>query len=411
MSFDAIIRTLFSDSGLSIGLAKANAALRQLEQSGPGASRGVKAAEQGLRTLAFQAAGLPGPLGRVADGLLRFGGGSAAVLAVTAGIGLVVGAYKLLNQSAEETKKANEALIESMARLGPIAAKHAELLKNRLAAAQLETASPYAFLGAQFGVGKTRDEQLAELASARVRLQTDLNVLLAEQGDKIEAAWRASIGLTEEQRKAIEAWVAARRESGELRLGIWQLAPPGQTPNELAARTWQGAFANSAIAHPNFSQFATPGMPDTSGMVRGFDDVGAMIDATIKETNKLLAPDLDETKALVVASFGAMAQAAILGSDQMARGFITGMAAILQSIPGVGPVAGSIIGAVGGIFGALFGGHKEIVPVKVMNPEDFNRGPSRITEIIVSPGGEELSRTRYELSRRQRLDATDRSGG
>ena len=110
MAFDAIIRTLWSDSGVAIGIARANAALRTLEtQGGPGAGRGIKIAQEGLRTLAFQAAGLPGPLGRVAEGLLKFGGGSAAVLGATAGIGLIIAAYKILNIEAEAAKRANEA--------------------------------------------------------------------------------------------------------------------------------------------------------------------------------------------------------------------------------------------------------------------------------------------------------------
>ena len=69
--------------------------------------------ETGLQSLAFEAAGIQGPLGRVAEGFLRFGGGSALVLGAAAGLGLIAGAYKLAAAEAEQLQATNEKLAES----------------------------------------------------------------------------------------------------------------------------------------------------------------------------------------------------------------------------------------------------------------------------------------------------------
>ncbi|HWP38949.1 MAG TPA: hypothetical protein VNL18_15490 [Gemmatimonadales bacterium] len=116
MAFDILVRALFSDQGLSVGLAKANAALNQIGRSSPQARAGLRAVEQGARMLAFQAAGLSGGLGQVARGLLLLGGGSALVLGAVAGIGLISAAYKFFRRDAEAAKKAEKEFREELHR-------------------------------------------------------------------------------------------------------------------------------------------------------------------------------------------------------------------------------------------------------------------------------------------------------
>ena len=60
----------------------------------PGAHSGLRLVQTGMRTLAFEAVGLAGPLGRIAGGLLQLGGGSTLVLGAAAGLGLVGAAWK-----------------------------------------------------------------------------------------------------------------------------------------------------------------------------------------------------------------------------------------------------------------------------------------------------------------------------
>src|SRR5262245_29091835 len=113
MAFDVLVRALFTDSGAAAGIAKLNAQLHEVTQAAPGGARGLRLFEGGLQTLAAQAIGIEGPIGRVAEGLLRFGGGSALVLGATAGIGAIAGAYKLANAEAEHLADTNEKLNQS----------------------------------------------------------------------------------------------------------------------------------------------------------------------------------------------------------------------------------------------------------------------------------------------------------
>jgi hypothetical protein len=110
VSFDLLVRNLWTDSGVSAGLAKVNAQLESVARSGPGARVGLRAVEMGARSLAFEAIGLEGGLGRVSAGLLQIGGGNALVLGAVAGIGAVAAAYQWSNREATQLAATNERL-------------------------------------------------------------------------------------------------------------------------------------------------------------------------------------------------------------------------------------------------------------------------------------------------------------
>jgi len=101
---------------LSAGLAKSNAALGQLARSGPNAGQGLRAVERGAQLLAFQAAGLTGPLGRVSAGLLQLGGGNALVLGAVAGVGAIAFAYSALTKESREAAEAQQKLRDEIVR-------------------------------------------------------------------------------------------------------------------------------------------------------------------------------------------------------------------------------------------------------------------------------------------------------
>src|SRR5438034_4917536 len=134
MAFDVVVRSFWTDSGLSAGLASANEKLRLLGRSGPNAATGLRSVEMGARMLAFQAVGLPGPLGRVAGGMLQLSGGSALMLAVVAGLGLAGAAIRDLTQDARENAAAQDAMIQKLGQLGP----HGEAAAARIRLAELE---------------------------------------------------------------------------------------------------------------------------------------------------------------------------------------------------------------------------------------------------------------------------------
>lgn len=113
MSWDVIARALFVDNGAAAGLAKFNAQIHDVVKASPGGARGFRMLETGLQSLALEAVGIQGPLGRVAEGVLRFGGGTTLILGAVAGIGLIAGAYKLAAAEAEGLKASNEKLAQS----------------------------------------------------------------------------------------------------------------------------------------------------------------------------------------------------------------------------------------------------------------------------------------------------------
>jgi len=133
MSWDIIAKALFVDNGAAAGVAKFNAQIHDVVRAAPGGARGFRMLETGLQSLAFEAAGIQGPIGRVAEGLLRFGGGSALVLGAVAGLGLIAAAYRASAAEAEQLQASNEKLAESWrnvaARGRPLVALGNELQK------------------------------------------------------------------------------------------------------------------------------------------------------------------------------------------------------------------------------------------------------------------------------------------
>lgn len=77
--------------------------------------------KQGISSLAFQAAGLPGPLGKMTTSLLSFAGGSALVLGVVAGLGLISAAFNKIGEAAENAEKLSRDAAEAFTKhLGAI---------------------------------------------------------------------------------------------------------------------------------------------------------------------------------------------------------------------------------------------------------------------------------------------------
>lgn len=127
------------------------------------------------------------------------------------------------------------------------------------------------------------------------------------------------------------------------------------------------------------------------------------------------AQQLEGAGRMVASSLGAMAEAAIRGSDITADAVIGMVSRIVANLPGVGGLAGSIIGAAGGIFGAIVGGgsrRQRIVPVsveRVSSQASSAFGQQDVTIQIVSPTtGAVLEELEYQLGRRVRRDAVSR---
>ncbi len=127
------------------------------------------------------------------------------------------------------------------------------------------------------------------------------------------------------------------------------------------------------------------------------------------------AESFQNNAALVVASLGSMAEAAVRNTQITVSAVVNMLAQIVSSLPGVGPLAGAIVTAGAGIFGAIFGGGpRRPTPVSVVEvkPAVAQEFPLRVTNIVqIASTGELVDMVEYELLRRERVDRINRIPG
>lgn len=85
---------------------------QQVQGAAGMAARGIKVLERGIGGLAFQAAGVPGPIGKMSATLLGMGVGGPVTLAVIAGMGLIAAAFNKVGEAAEEAEKVSREAAE-----------------------------------------------------------------------------------------------------------------------------------------------------------------------------------------------------------------------------------------------------------------------------------------------------------
>jgi hypothetical protein len=448
MAFDVIVRTFFSDNGLSAGLARANAGLNQLARSGPGARAGLRAVEIGARQLSFAAAGLSGGMGQLARGLLLFGGGSAGMLAAVAGIGGLALAYQHLTKDSREAAAAQLKVREELARVAD-EARRARLpeseriggligggrtrfqeLTAQIAARQAEIAAgapTQAFSFETVAQATTRllaaDKELNDLYRERRKLGGDI-------GDAGERAADAAKREADERKRAAEAARAllldqiqlaqleARvhtdflrrvlRPAGFTAPAFGTLAPESADP----LRTGRGATFGAGLAPDLFRR------PDSVFGTR------APIPRFVPDVTK--STDWLKTGQIIAQGFFHAAVAFQSGGPGGVLGGLGGLASAASGIGGISKgLASTLSGvgfaatAVGGIISLLGGGgpQRQIIDVRV---EEFGpraddqlkrtRGePDRSLIQIVLPDGTVLASAIAEdvLYRTRRLEAMD----
>jgi hypothetical protein len=101
-------------SGASLGFGKMVFAHGNLIASSAGARRGVNLIENALQTLTAQAIGVPGPVGKIAQGFGLLGAGSLVVTGAVAGAGVLALAYRTLTQDARAAAEAADQLTDSL---------------------------------------------------------------------------------------------------------------------------------------------------------------------------------------------------------------------------------------------------------------------------------------------------------
>lgn len=101
-------------------------------------SRAIGILRNGMVGLATQAAGVTGPIGRLAQGLLMLGGGGTVVLAVAAGVGAISIAYRKLTQDSRDAEQAQKDLTKALQGVG---------VHGQLTAARMQEANARQALG------------------------------------------------------------------------------------------------------------------------------------------------------------------------------------------------------------------------------------------------------------------------
>ncbi|MGH2406419.1 MAG: hypothetical protein ACRDGN_18450 [bacterium] len=467
MAFDVITRFFFSDSGLSVGLAQANAALRRVSQSGPEARRGLQLAQIGIQQLALQATGLAGPLGRVAQALLQFGGGNALVLGAAAGIGVVAFAYRALTKDSREAAEAQEKLREGLVRTAAARAQamlpESARIRQELAANQeqlkaleaertlrlqvVRAAGGPAAMAATDAELIARDRELLDIEKQRADLS--LNILQTRRAEGVELGkiakeqqetlGRETHAILERERHQQEAF--ARTSAGQLGAAIERrLQPPpvsplvdtfgvalrrGPTPRPAALEGGPGALASMAefnrvfdVTQGLFENMLTP----QQVFQRQMADLNQAVELGIISTDQRASAEaqlraamgqtIKLTPQLAASIVGAVgsAIAAMRGGGGIG-GFLGGLGGILSVF---NPIAGAVL-SVGGAL--LSGGRQrdrgvridEFGPRAKQQLEETRTGPDRVIIQIRDVNTDELiSETIHEITRRQNLDQINR---
>lgn len=411
-SFDMIVRAFFADGGLSAGLAKANAAITQVGRSGPGARAGLKAVETGARALAFEAAGLAGPMGRISAGLLQVAGGSAAVLGAVAGIGAVALAYNLLTkesrEAAEAEKKHREELLASASARAQAALPTTQVIsgetseiRDLLADANRRRTARETFLRATAGgptaveVALVMDSELKKIDQERYELSLGIR-------NNRGASARAAADEAEASERDLNARRALRLEAIQFLQAQVQLEKGGVFPGLRRTMTAPAfgagglglegtplSFANIRANQPRFVA------PDTS---KGKADW--------LKTGQVIAQGFFQA----VTAFKAGGPGGILGGVGALASAGAGVQGISKGLGSALSLVGFAGNALGGIF-SLFDNseerrHRELLAKLDVVAEEV--GLERVTVVFTGPDGHQVRKSLAEL---ESGDAVERVPG
>lgn len=192
------------------------------------------------------------------------------------------------------------------------------------------------------------------------------------------------------------------------------LLPPSVTAMEVSLRDQVQSLANAMREiGMSIEELATVAPDQFALLDLAARNAGVSVEALAASLG-ISHIETERAGQVVVASFSAMAQAAIRGSQQMAQSVISALTQIMQSLPGVGGLGGAIIGGLGGILGAIFSRRQaQPQPVRVTSYDDearrqmadAQRGPDKVVlQFVSSSTGEMIEEIEYELRRRQAGD-------
>ena len=197
-----------------------------------GSARGIDMTRQALQSLAFQATGTQGAVGKLSVGLLTFAGGSTLVLGVVAGIGLIAAAMKLLGKEQREAEERTKKLADAIK--------------------ELRTQAPAAGALDRLTQARASVTEAEERLEARLRMETQQRLGQTARGPITEAEARRQVELRPSgATAAVQQEVARARELVSLLEPIWReahqdvvddAAEAGKKAGERQADEWLKAL-------------------------------------------------------------------------------------------------------------------------------------------------------------------------
>jgi hypothetical protein len=394
----------------------------------------LRAVETGARSLAFEAAGLAGPLGRVSAGLLQIAGGNALVLGAVAGLGAVALAYNLLTkesrEAAEAEKKHREELLASARARALAATPQTQQIGGQTqdAAAQLRELNArraarvqalrevlvqgQGLAAAEFAAELLQDKELADIDQARA----DLSAIIALNRG-------ASARATEDEAKAAQRILETERQQ---RLEAMQLRALTDR-NEM---DFLRSFRRQTFAAPGFGGFSRDtndplrsGRGTTFGRGLELDPLfrGRFFGARAPEPRFVMPEsqkrDWLKSGAIIATGFFQAVTALRSGGAGGAFGALGSLATAGSQVEGISTGLGktlSTVGFVGSALGAVFSlfdhseerRHRQLVATIERLGKEV--GLERVTVVFTGPDGHQV---RKALSELESSDAVERVPG
>lgn len=420
-------------------LSDLNDQQQRLGETATHGARGLHMVRSAAAALAFQAAGVPGPVGKIAEGLLLFGAGSTVVLGAVAGLGLVAGAVRLVTQETRDDIAAQQDLVKELAGMGP----HGEARAARIRIAELEQERDQptlaqrfkrapGFAGPRIG-GGWRPQELEQINRELAEQQGILGRAMGAFASPQQTTLRSSVNdlavlrdavvglhapvtaLEEAQRRlrleqehyppALAATIAANeRLAAELRLADTLFREDAAAIDEARIRNellW--ASTDEVTEAIRRRKLELMGLPQHQAAAIANDERWAAGQIRVAGILREALPR----------AFDAIAQGATTSFDQMAQSLVSIATNSLQQMPGLSPLEGGLIGFVGSLVGNLFNRDKGVridsysqQALEQMRRATPEAASARI--IIIDSKGHTVAELVNEAGRRQDRDAIDR---
>lgn len=407
------------------------------------ARRGMNALEGGLRSLAFHAAGVPGPVGNIARGFGLLGLSSLTVTGALAAVGAVAIGYQLLTSDLHKATKSmtdfTKGLNDSARGAGPGQQFKRLLEETNTQLATLETRfvglrgalqmtpGGTALFGDLLDILERRERTKTEeggvgavlaLRGARARGNERFVQDLVQQRDILnagaEARFRVELrakGITGAMEQEALAAFRLNEELKRLGVSLRELGLAQRLAPRLAAGLAGVGVADTAdpriglrgIIDPR--QLGRARLTETAGAVPGSREFRIAFDRSPEGVTIPGAPprggaDRNIATAQMVAMFANLAGGLAQGGTG-AGGVLQTAGGLLGLAKGVNPIIGALIGGLGSVFSAFDKSeekrHRELV--RAVNRIADERGLQRVTNVFVGPGGN-LQDTLRELEDR-----------